>query len=285
MTNQNRSNDSGRFRRSYDNEDFRDRDDDWHREDVYQRGLSSDDAYVRGSRGYSDAGQSARWERGGYSGHPHRFETPERERYGDSDRERDADEDFRGYPVLQGARGYRSEEWKRSLDEPEHVRVGWTIHQRQHGRSRFDTPQYGAVGVNTRARQGREGQQFGGSAFQDEGAWRLGVHRGKGPKGYTRSDERIREDVCDRLSDDDELDASEITVTVKDGEVTLEGTVADRRAKHHAENLADAVSGVRDVHNRLRKDKGMLQEISDRVTGSQDNERGHAGSGTKKNSQ
>jgi len=103
---------------------------------------------------------------------------------------------------------------------------------------------------------------------------------GKGPKNYTRSDERIREDVCDHLSDDDEIDASEVTVTVRDGEVTLEGTVNDRRAKHRAEDIADNVRGVKDVHNRLSARKGVFQEIGDRITG-KDDPHGHAGSGTK----
>lgn len=45
------------------------------------------------------------------------------------------------------------------------------------------------------------------------------MHKGKGPKGYQRSDERIKEDVCDRLSDDDYLDASDIDVQVTGHEV------------------------------------------------------------------
>lgn len=103
---------------------------------------------------------------------------------------------------------------------------------------------------------------------------------GKGPKGYTRSDERIRDDVSDRLTDDDELDASDITVTVKDGEVTLEGTVADRRSKHHAEDIVDAVTGVKEVHNGLKTRKGFLQEVGDRLTGREESEQhGHAGMG------
>ena len=40
--------------------------------------------------------------------------------------------------------------------------------------------------------------------------------------------------------------------TVKDGEVTLSGTVEDRDARWLAEDLAESVSGVRAVHNRLR---------------------------------
>jgi BON domain-containing protein len=105
--------------------------------------------------------------------------------------------------------------------------------------------------------------------------------RGKGPKGYVRSDERIREDVCDRLSDDDELDASDITVTVSGGEVRLEGGVLDRQSKHRAEDLAESVSGVQDVTNNLRARKGLLREIGDKLSGEdREDHRGHAGSGT-----
>jgi len=107
-------------------------------------------------------------------------------------------------------------------------------------------------------------------------------HFGKGPKGYVRSDERIREDVCDRLSDDDEVDASEITVTVKNAEVLLEGVVLDRRSKHRAEDIAESVSGVKDVSNHLRARKGFLQELGDKLSGQDDAEhQGHSGSGTR----
>jgi osmotically-inducible protein OsmY len=81
---------------------------------------------------------------------------------------------------------------------------------------------------------------------------RGGVHRGRGPKGYTRSDERIREDVNDRLSDDPFVDASEIEVSVSSCEVTLSGTVDSREAKRRAEDIAEQVSGVRHVQNNLR---------------------------------
>jgi len=74
----------------------------------------------------------------------------------------------------------------------------------------------------------------------------------KGPKGYKRSDERIREDVCDRLSQLDEIDPSDIEVSVQGGEVTLTGTVPSRHMKYIAEESADEVSGVDDVHNQLR---------------------------------
>lgn len=77
-------------------------------------------------------------------------------------------------------------------------------------------------------------------------------HRGRGPQGYHRSDGRISEDVHDRLTEDRHLDASGMTVTVKDGEVTLDGLVRDRRDKHRAEHIAEHVSGVSHVQNNLR---------------------------------
>jgi hypothetical protein len=79
-----------------------------------------------------------------------------------------------------------------------------------------------------------------------------GRFAGRGPKNYQRSDARIQEDVCDRLTADGQIDASEIEVSVKDGEVTLTGSVDERGMKRAAEDCVDAVSGVRQVHNRLR---------------------------------
>lgn len=80
---------------------------------------------------------------------------------------------------------------------------------------------------------------------------RTGPHRGKGPVGYRRSDERIHELVCEALADDDQLDASRIEVSVTDSDVMLSGVVDDRRAKLAAEDCAYSVSGVRDVQNLL----------------------------------
>jgi osmotically-inducible protein OsmY len=79
-----------------------------------------------------------------------------------------------------------------------------------------------------------------------------GSHYGKGPKGYRRSDERIRDEVSDRLSDDHWLDASDIEVRVENGEVTLTGTVTDRDSKRRAERLAESASGVSDVQNNIK---------------------------------
>lgn len=79
-----------------------------------------------------------------------------------------------------------------------------------------------------------------------------GMHRGKGPKGYTRTDERIKEDVSDALMEDADLDASDIEVSVKKGEVTLQGQVATRQDKRRAEDCAEACAGVADVQNNIK---------------------------------
>jgi osmotically-inducible protein OsmY len=66
------------------------------------------------------------------------------------------------------------------------------------------------------------------------------------------SDERIREELCDRLMADPHVDASEIEVEVQQGRILLRGTVPDRRAKHRAEDLADAILGSTEIDNQLR---------------------------------
>jgi hypothetical protein len=88
------------------------------------------------------------------------------------------------------------------------------------------------------------------------GYWRTyepqATYAGRGPKDYQRSDERVREEVCDCMTDDPMLDASEITVVVNKGEVILSGTVTSRDQKRRAEDVADRISGVKDVTNQLR---------------------------------
>jgi osmotically-inducible protein OsmY len=80
--------------------------------------------------------------------------------------------------------------------------------------------------------------------------------RGLGPQGYKRSDERISDEVHDRLTDDPWLDASHIALSVSGGEVTLSGTVESREAKHRAERIVEDIAGVTYVQNNLRPAKG-----------------------------
>jgi osmotically-inducible protein OsmY len=79
-----------------------------------------------------------------------------------------------------------------------------------------------------------------------------GPYTGRGPRGYRRSDDRIREDVCERLTEHGHVDATDIEVRVDNGEVTLSGTVDSPQVKRMAEDSAYAVAWVKDVHNRLR---------------------------------
>src|SRR5690606_6672826 len=67
-----------------------------------------------------------------------------------------------------------------------------------------------------------------------------------------RSDERIMEDACDALTQDWGVDARQISVTVSNGEETLDGTVPSRQQKRRAEDCVDDLSGVTHVQNNLR---------------------------------
>ncbi|ODN70107.1 BON domain-containing protein [Methylobrevis pamukkalensis] len=93
------------------------------------------------------------------------------------------------------------------------------------------------------------------SWFGDEEAERRrrsDEHRGKGPRGYVRSDARIEEEVNERLAADPSLDASDIEVTISSGEVTLAGEVSDRWEKRRAEDCIESVLGVGHIQNNLR---------------------------------
>jgi len=129
----------------------------------------------------------------------------------------------------------------------------------------------------------RPGSEFGyggaqGGSPQDLGQSQ-GPHRGKGPKGYQRSDERVKEMISERLRDDPHVDASEITVTVSGGKVTLEGTVDSRQAKNSAEDIAEQC-GCEHVQNNLRVQRSQQ---SSALTGSastadkdEDNQKGES---------
>jgi osmotically-inducible protein OsmY len=79
-----------------------------------------------------------------------------------------------------------------------------------------------------------------------------GPYAGQGPQGYQRSNDRIKEDVCERLTQHGHIDATNIEVSVSNGEVTLRGTVENREMKRRAEDAVESVSGVQDVRNELR---------------------------------
>jgi len=134
------------------------------------------------------------------------------------------------------ARGQVSPEWRHPIDDRDEVFPGPGL---SHGQARsiadafgFRVPRnYPYAGVASERRRGR--------------------FFGRGPKGYRRSDDRIQEEISDRLMTHPDIDASDIEVRVAGGIVTLTGTAEDRHEKRLAEFIAEDALGVDDVDNRL----------------------------------
>ena len=92
---------------------------------------------------------------------------------------------------------------------------------------------YGGQG----SEQGQRGMS--GSQMWSGGRSMFGNERrgGKAPKGYVRSDERLKEMICERLMQDGNIDASDVEIRVASGLVTLEGSVDSRMAKYQIEDI------------------------------------------------
>lgn len=83
-----------------------------------------------------------------------------------------------------------------------------------------------------------------------------GLYGRQTPKGYTRSDERIKDDVCEHLYHANDIDLSDVSIETRNGTLILEGTVPERRMKHRIEDIAEQCIGVSDVENRIRVSRG-----------------------------
>jgi len=79
-----------------------------------------------------------------------------------------------------------------------------------------------------------------------------GPGQDRGNQPYPRPDDRIKADLCERLMHSLEIDASEVSVDVRNGTVTLEGIVPEPRMKSAIEHMADSCPGVSEVENKLR---------------------------------
>jgi osmotically-inducible protein OsmY len=155
-------------------------------------------------------------------------------------------------------------------------RVAWPEQREISGRD-YSRQEYGSESDRDREswRGGYQGGFSGQQSYQQgqqgspQGQGQQGTQRGqfagRGPKGYKRADDRIREDVNEELTRNPDIDATDIEVKVESGEVTLTGTVDERRTKRLAEDLAERCSGVREVHNQLRVNRG--QAGSERESG------------------
>lgn len=92
------------------------------------------------------------------------------------------------------------------------------------------------------------GEGRGGAERRQTG----GSHAGQGPQFHRRSDDKIHEEIWELLSNNADLDASEVELQVESGAVTLTGTVDSRDARWLTEDLVSSVTGVREVNNRLK---------------------------------
>jgi hypothetical protein len=135
---------------------------------------------------------------------------------------------------------------------------------REHRRQRDFQPRYGhgpgvenmeapRLGYSTSTTRGDD-HELGHGGFLGAGGYRSGTPMGRGPKGYQRSDDRIREDICDRLMMS-WMNAENVEVQVRDGEVTLTGMVKSRDEKRAIEALAESVLGVKDLNNAIRVER------------------------------
>lgn len=140
-------------------------------------------------------------------------------------------------------------------------------YQGQYGQSHYGSGQ-GQYGLSSQGQSygdasgyGQSQNRYGYGASGSQGYQQHAGFRGRGPRDYKRSDERITEDLNERLTDDNDLDASNINVRVSDGVATLTGTVDSRWMKHRAEDIADNCSGVKDVRNEIRVSSESQQSM------------------------
>lgn len=125
---------------------------------------------------------------------------------------------------------------------------GWDDDQPEYGWSQY----YGQPFA-----RGESNEEYYGSRE----AWmNQGPYSGRGPRSYRRSDDRIFEDVCQRLTQHGMIDARQIQVEVREGEVILDGTVDNRQTKRMVEDTIDSITGVKDIHNRLTINPGAGKE-------------------------
>jgi hypothetical protein len=157
----------------------------------------------------------------------------------------------RGYggarPPGFGPRGQGGPGW----DQGDYGRQDWS--GQGYDQSGYGRPRFGGVGREDWDQPGFAGTGSGGYGRQGQG----GPHAGRGPRGYQRSDDRIREEISERLTEHPDIDPGEVDVQVQGGEVTLTGTAENRWMKRMIEDVADSVSGVKEVHNQIRLARGQ----------------------------
>jgi osmotically-inducible protein OsmY len=123
---------------------------------------------------------------------------------------------------------------------------------RTHERNFSDTSRYAPRDPDTAVAPPSAYTNWSNPSSSGRRDWQGPNYSGHGPRGYQRRDERILEDVCDRLTEDPRVDAGDIEVQVQNGEVTLTGGVRTREEKRFTEDLVERITGVREVNNNLK---------------------------------
>lgn len=272
------------------NDDYRrrdwremDRDRDSRREEQQRYGVSSVRELGYGGEGMgmpTERGPNDRgdWARDRYGTTDHRGE--DRFGYGRHERERGYEgrpmdnRDERGsfygsadYGI--GLGGWR-EQGRAMMDAPRQGDRGYGTSDRERlddRRYRSDMPGMharGDYGMDDYRRRGMGNDDYGrgwsrpAGMITDDGYSQMmessrgrAVMGGRGPRSYVRSDDRIREDVCERLMQS-WMNAEDVDVRVENGEVTLTGLVDSRYEKRSIEDVVEGVLGVKEVHNQMR---------------------------------
>jgi hypothetical protein len=159
---------------------------------------------------------------------------------------------FERYRQGQGQQGQQGQDEDRWRRESEPGRYGRDFRPYE---QRYERPSYQSYQpYQPRETQGRAGQWRYGSEPYSETARQ--PRMGRPPRNYTRTDDRIREDLCEAIIRAQDIDASEMEVLVQGFEVTLVGVVDDRDDKRRIEDIAQETPGVTEVHNQLRTKQG-----------------------------
>lgn len=243
-------------------------------DDRYYSPVDRDDDYRTGRNAYASGGRSDDYNRYSDDRHSSRAYSADSDRF---QRERlqgqrptgSHYEESRGYlqpqpPISRGNfNAGMGESWSHD------VRGGWQAGGMNHGTygpGRQESGGYASPGYESDHAPGRHGSRassggdswsYGRSATEDP-------RFRSGPKGYKRSDERLKEDVCERLMRDPRVDASDVSVEVHEGKVSLTGNVPERSMKHTVEDIVDSCMGVSDIDNRVRVDNGAGRQDKDR---------------------
>lgn len=169
-----------------------------------------------------------------------------------------------GYGTAPGTRASSEDLWSRSgYGEPRRERDARDFAEsatsgayENYGRSTFGAQSGYGRDYGQPDRQNYGGRQAGSGGDyrqnwigESEGSQQS--FRGRGPRGYERSDERLKEIICERLTDHPRIDASDVSIDVNQKVVKLTGAVDDRRMKYEIEDVVEQC-GVTDIDNQLR---------------------------------